>query len=145
MRNENNFIKILIFLTNFIKGKIMKNKSKIFVFLIIISILLSVSAVSASEIQADTINMDNDYQSNMELNQDLDCEPISDISTDDSNQGSDLDSNLKSDENEYIINQQSEPKDINTLEIDDESCFTALSGEINQSEEELIKRNKIKN
>ena len=145
MRNENNFIKILIFLTNFIKGKIMKNKSKIFVFLIIISILLSVSAVSASEIQADTINMDNDYQSNMELNQDLDCEPISDIATDDSNQGSDLDSNLKSDENEYIINQQSEPKDINTLEIDDESCFTALSGEINQSEEELIKRNKIKN
>ena len=145
MRNENNFIKILIFLTNFIKGKIMKNKSKIFVFLIIISILLSVSAVSASEIQADTINMDNDYQSNMELNQDLDCEPISDIATDDSNQGSDLDSNLKSHENEYIINQQSEPKDINTLEIDDESCFTALSGEINQSEEELIKRNKIKN
>ena len=115
----------------------MKIKYETFVFLIIISIILSVSAVSGSEIQTDTINMDNNYQSNMELNQDLDFEPISDISNDESNQGSDLNSNLKSNDNQDILNQQSEPKDINTLEIDDDSCFTVLSQEINQTEEEL--------
>ena len=113
----------------------MKIKSKIFVFLIIISIVLSVSAVSASEIQADTVDMDNDYQSNMELNQYSDSESISDIYN---YQDSDLDSNLKSNDAENILNQQSDSTDKNTLEIEDESCFTALSQEINQSEEEII-------
>ena len=64
----------------------MKIKSNIFVFLIIICILFSISTVSAGEIQADTINMDSDYQSNIELNEDANSELISEIHNDETNQ-----------------------------------------------------------
>ena len=108
----------------------MKIKSNIFVFLIIICILFSISTVSAGEIQADTIGMDSDYQSNIELNEDANSELISEICNDETNQDTEheasnsinLDSEIYHDENEGI---------------DDESSFTALSNAINQTEEEF--------
>ncbi|WP_405269939.1 lectin like domain-containing protein [Methanobrevibacter sp.] len=96
----------------------MKIKSELFVFLIIISILFSITAVSASEIQSN-ITEDNDYQSNRELTQD----------------SIELNSNLNSEGIEDILgvsktdNIKSGPED--------ESSFTALATEINQSKEEL--------
>ena len=92
----------------------MKIKYEIIVFLIIISILFGISAVSASEIQSDI-----DYQSNMELNQNL----------------NDLNLNLNFEDIEVISNFSK--TDNLKSGSEDESSFTALSKAINQSGEEL--------
>ena len=96
-------------------------KSKLFILLIIISILISISSVSASELQADASNIDNDYQTNMEFDP---------ICNDESNQNQDL--NLKNN-NEHILKEEN----TNPPEIEDETCFTTLYQEINQSDDEL--------
>ena len=93
----------------------MKIKSEIFVFLIIICILFSISTVSASELQSD-IAEDNDYQSNMELTQD----------------SNDLNSNLNSE----VVEDISGVSKTDNLESssEDESSFTTLATEIEQFE-----------
>ena len=108
----------------------MKIKSNIFVFLIIICILFSISTVSAGEIQADTIGMDSDYQSNIELNEDANSELISEIHNDETNQDTEPESSNS-------INVDSEIYYDENEEINDESSFTALSNAINQSDEEI--------
>ena len=96
----------------------MKIKSEIFVFLIIICILFSISTVSASELQSD-IAEDNDYQSNMELTQD----------------SNDLNSNLNSE----VVEDISGVSKTDNLESssEDESSFTTLATEIEQFEGEF--------
>lgn len=96
----------------------MRIKSEIFVFLIIICILFSISTVSASEIPPD-ITKNNDYQSNMELTQ----------------YSNDLNSNLNSE----CIEDISGIPETNNIESssENESTFTTLNTDINQSQEEL--------
>ena len=92
----------------------MRIKSEIFVFLIIICILFSMSMVSASEIQDDAIGMDNNYQSNMKINQASDSETITESLDDEVNldTNDNLNSNLESDNAKDLSNQQTDSNDM---------------------------------
>ena len=88
----------------------MKIKSKYLIFLIIICILFSISTVSASEMQADAISMDNTYQSDIGL-EDTNPEDMSEISDD-----VDFELNAEYGNEELNSANDEEPSDVNTNE-----------------------------
>ena len=136
----------------------MKIKSNIFLFLIIVCILLSISTASASQLQAD--NGDNNFQAYMGIDQNSDLNTVSEFyednlkaNTEPNKHKKDLKSNseinnLKEDSGDAsrtftqfhddLINSEGE---FNLSQGDneewDETSFTALSKDINQSGEVL--------
>ena len=123
----------------------MKIKSNIFLFLIIVCILLSISTASASQLQAD--NGDNNFQDYMGIDQNSDLNTVSEFYEDNLKSNTEP-NNLKKDSGDAsrtftqfhddLINSEGE---FNLSQGDneewDETSFTALSKDINQSGEVL--------
>ena len=90
----------------------MEIKSKLFVFLIIFSILFTISAVSASEIQADALNIDNNYQTNTGINQDSYSDAISELYDEEINQDSESETTEVSNDSDFDLNTVNTNEDV---------------------------------